>query len=139
MTTVLITQRLQRDFADTSGPRSHASLLHASYSDAASLFGTIPSAGMEWLAGLGPIGRDQRHSPQSAQDLARFGRLVAEGELARDHHLQHELIHHIGSVRESALTGHPQWPQDPSRRTQAVARAVYRVPPSRSIRNPTVR
>ena len=83
MTTVLITQRLQRDFADTSGPRSHASLLHASYSDAASLFGTIPSAGMEWLAGLGPIGRDQRHSPQSAQDLARFGRLVAEGELAR--------------------------------------------------------
>jgi Transcriptional regulator PadR-like family len=40
--------------------------------------------------------------------------------------------------RGSALTGSPAVAAGPSRRTQAVAPTVYRVPPSRSIRNPTV-
>ena len=138
MTTVLITQCLQCDFADPIGPHDPpANLLPAGSSDAAHhLAGRARrSDGMAQANRAGSASR----CPGVRQDLALFGRLVAEGELARDHHLQHELIHHIGSVRESALTGHPQWPQDPSRRTQAVARAVYRVPPSRSIRNPTVR
>ena len=58
MTTVLITQCLQRDFVDPIGPHDPLpNLLHVGYSEAARLLGPEPAAGplaqlIQWARGL---------------------------------------------------------------------------------------
>ena len=77
MTTVLIAHCFERDSADPIGR-------------------------------LRPTGRDRRHTapashrPGVRQDLALFGRLVAEGEVARDHR-QHELTNLV--EKQNDLSG----------------------------------
>src|SRR6266436_8703083 len=67
MTTVLITQCLQRDFVDPIGPRDPLpNLLHVGYSEAARLLGPEPAAGpmaqlIVWARGLAPDAIDLIH------------------------------------------------------------------------------
>ena len=96
MTTVLITECLQRDSADPIGPHDPPpSLLPVGYSDAARPLGPSPSAGWGWVPGSDPTGRDRRHTASACARLwRRSGVSWPTGKAARDH-LQHELIHRV--------------------------------------------
>jgi len=73
MTTVLITQCLQRDFVDPTGPHDPLpNLLHVGYSEAVRLLGSEPPAGpmaqlIDWARQPAP----RRHRPHSHPRLAR--------------------------------------------------------------------
>ena len=87
MTTVLITQCLQRDFVDPIGPHDPLpNLLHVGYSEADRLLGSDPSAGpmaqlIDWARGLTENSIDFIHirdwhdpdDPAQREHLERFG------------------------------------------------------------------
>jgi nicotinamidase-related amidase len=87
MTTVLITQCLQRDFVDPIGPHDPLpNLLHVGYSEAARLLGPEPPAGplaqlIDWARSLAPDCIDLIHirdwhdpgDPAQREHLQRFG------------------------------------------------------------------
>jgi nicotinamidase-related amidase/aminoglycoside phosphotransferase (APT) family kinase protein len=93
MTTVLITQCLQRDFADPIGPHDPLpNLLHVGYSEAARLLGPEPSAGpmaqlIDWARSLAPDAIDLIHirdwhdpgDPAQREHLERFGAHCIKG------------------------------------------------------------
>jgi len=93
MTTVLITQCLQRDFVDPIGPHDPLpNLLHVGYSEAARLLGPEPSAGplaqlIEWARSLPADAIDLIHirdwhdpdDPAQREHLARFGAHCLQG------------------------------------------------------------
>jgi nicotinamidase-related amidase/aminoglycoside phosphotransferase (APT) family kinase protein len=93
MTTVLITQCLQRDFVDPIGPSEPLpNLLHIGYSEAVRLLGTDPSVGplaqlIEWAHDLPSDGIDlihirDWHDPDDAaqrEHLHRFGPHCLQG------------------------------------------------------------
>jgi protein-tyrosine phosphatase/nicotinamidase-related amidase/aminoglycoside phosphotransferase (APT) family kinase protein len=93
MTTVLITQCLQRDFADPIGPHDPLpNLLHVGYSEAARLLGPQPSAGpmaqlIDWARSLPPDAIDLIHirdwhdpgDPVQREHLDRFGAHCLQG------------------------------------------------------------
>ena len=90
MTTVLITQCLQRDFVDPIGPHDPLpNLLHVGYSEAARLLGPEPTAGpmaqlIGWARGLPADAIDLIHirdwhdpdDPAQREHLQRFGPLI---------------------------------------------------------------
>src|SRR5438128_11238713 len=87
MATVLITQRLQRDFVDPIGPHDPLpNLLHVGYSEATRLLGPEPAAGplaqlIQWARGLPSDAIDLVHirdwhdaaDPAQCEHLMRFG------------------------------------------------------------------
>jgi protein-tyrosine phosphatase/nicotinamidase-related amidase len=93
MTTVLITQCLQRDFVDPIGPHDPLpNLLHVGYSEAARLLGPEPSAGpmaqlIDWARSLDPDAIDLIHirdwhdadDPAQREHLERFGAHCIKG------------------------------------------------------------
>ena len=93
MTTVLITQCLQRDFVDPIGPHDPLpNLLHVGYSEAARLLGPEPSAGpmaqlIDWARGLASDAIDLLHirdwhdpdDPAQREHLERFGAHCIKG------------------------------------------------------------
>src|SRR5215470_17513511 len=93
MTTVLITQCLQRDFVDPLGAHDPLpNLLHVGYSEAARLLGPEPSAGplaqlIGWARGLAPGAIDLIHirdwhdpdDPAQREHLQRFGAHCLKG------------------------------------------------------------
>jgi nicotinamidase-related amidase len=93
MTTVLITQCLQRDFVDPIGPSDPLpNLLHVGYSEAVRLLGADPSAGplaqlIEWVRELPPAEIDLIHirdwhdpeDPAQREHLRRFGPHCLQG------------------------------------------------------------
>jgi nicotinamidase-related amidase len=93
MTTVLITQCLQRDFADPIGAYDPLpNLLHVGYSEAARLLGPEPSAGplaqlIDWARSLAPDAIDLIHirdwhdpnDPAQREHLQRFGAHCLQG------------------------------------------------------------
>jgi nicotinamidase-related amidase/aminoglycoside phosphotransferase (APT) family kinase protein len=93
MTTVLITQCLQRDFVDPIGPHDPLpNLLHVGYSEAARLLGPEPSAGpmaqlIDWARSLAPDAIDLIHlrdwhdpgDPAQREHLERFGAHCLQG------------------------------------------------------------
>ena len=93
MTTVLITQCLQRDFVDPIGPHDPLpNLLHVGYSEAARLLGPEPSAGpmaqlIDWARGLAPDAIDLIHirdwhdpnDPAQREHLEYFGAHCIQG------------------------------------------------------------
>ena len=93
MTTVLITQCLQRDFVDPIGAHDRLpNLLHVGYSEAARLLGPEPSAGpmaqlIDWARGLAPDAIDLIHirdwhdpgDPAQREHLQRFGAHCLQG------------------------------------------------------------
>jgi len=93
MTTVLITQCLQRDFVDPIGPHDPLpNLLHVGYSEAARLLGPDPPAGpmaqlVGWARSLAPDAIDLIHirdwhnpsDPAQREHLERFGAHCIEG------------------------------------------------------------
>jgi protein-tyrosine phosphatase/nicotinamidase-related amidase/aminoglycoside phosphotransferase (APT) family kinase protein len=93
MTTVLITQCLQRDFVDPIGPYDPLpNLLHVGYSEAARLLGPEPSAGpmaqlIDWTRSLPPGAIDLVHirdwhdadDPAQREHLERFGAHCIKG------------------------------------------------------------
>ncbi len=93
MTTVLITQCLQRDFVDPIGAHdSLPNLLHVGYSEAARLLGPEPSAGpmaqlIDWARSLAPDVIDFIHirdwhdanDPAQREHLERFGAHCLQG------------------------------------------------------------
>jgi len=97
MTTVLITQCLQRDFVDPIGPHDPLpNLLHVGYSEAARLLGPEPAAGplaqlIDWARGLAPDAIDLIHirdwhdpgDPAQREHLQRFGAHCLQGSPGR--------------------------------------------------------
>ena len=93
MTTVLITQCLQRDFADPIGPHDRLpNLLHVGYSEAARMLGPEPAAGpmaqlIGWARSLALDAIDLIHirdwhdpgDPAQREHLARFGAHCLQG------------------------------------------------------------
>jgi protein-tyrosine phosphatase/nicotinamidase-related amidase/aminoglycoside phosphotransferase (APT) family kinase protein len=93
MTTVLITQCLQRDFVDPIGPHDPLpNLLHVGYSEAARLLGPEPPAGpmaqlIDWARSLPPDVIDLIHirdwhdpgDPAQREHLERFGAHCIKG------------------------------------------------------------
>jgi protein-tyrosine phosphatase/nicotinamidase-related amidase len=93
MTTVLITQCLQRDFVDPIGPYDPLpNLLHVGYSEADRLLGSEPSAGpmaqlIDWARSLAPDAIDLIHirdwhdpdDPAQREHLERFGAHCIQG------------------------------------------------------------
>lgn len=93
MSTVLITQCLQRDFADPIGRHDPLpNLLHVGYSEAARLLGPEPAAGpmaqlIGWARGLAPDAIDLIHirdwhdpsDPAQREHLQRFGAHCIKG------------------------------------------------------------
>jgi nicotinamidase-related amidase/aminoglycoside phosphotransferase (APT) family kinase protein len=93
MTTVLITQCLQRDFVDPIGPHDPLpNLLHVGYSEAARLLGPEPPAGpmaqlIDWARSLAPDAIDLIHirdwhdpgDPAQREHLQRFGAHCLQG------------------------------------------------------------
>ena len=93
MTTVLITQCLQRDFVDLIGPHDPLpNLLHVGYSEAARLLGPEPLAGpmaqlIDWARSLAPDVIDLIHirdwhdpgDPAQREHLERFGTHCIKG------------------------------------------------------------
>jgi protein-tyrosine phosphatase/nicotinamidase-related amidase/aminoglycoside phosphotransferase (APT) family kinase protein len=93
MTTVLITQCLQRDFVDPIGPHDPLpNLLHVGYSEAARLLGPEPPAGpmaqlIDWARSLAPDVIDLIHirdwhdpgDPAQHEHLERFGAHCIKG------------------------------------------------------------
>src|SRR5215470_9986938 len=93
MTTVLITQCLQRDFVDPIGPHDPLpNLLHVGYSEAARLLGLEPSAGpmaqlIDWARGLASDAIDLIHirdwhdpnDPAQREHLEYFGAHCIQG------------------------------------------------------------
>jgi nicotinamidase-related amidase len=93
MTTVLITQCLQRDFIDPIGPHDPLpNLLHVGYTEAARLLGADPSVGplaqlIEWARGQPPDAIDLIHirdwhdpdDPAQKEHLRQFGSHCIKG------------------------------------------------------------
>ena len=93
MTTVLITQCLQRDFVDPIGPHDPLpNLLHVGYGEAARLLGPEPSAGpmaqlIDWARSLPSAAIDLIHirdwhdpdDPAQREHLERFGAHCLQG------------------------------------------------------------
>lgn len=93
MTTVLITQCLQRDFVDPIGPHDPLpNLLHVGYSEAARMLGPEPPAGpmaqlIGWARSLAPDAIDLIHirdwhdpgDPAQREHLQRFGAHCLQG------------------------------------------------------------
>jgi protein-tyrosine phosphatase/nicotinamidase-related amidase/aminoglycoside phosphotransferase (APT) family kinase protein len=93
MTTVLITQCLQRDFVDPIGPHDPLpNLLHVGYGEAARLLGPAPSAGpmaqlIDWARSLPSAAIDLIHirdwhdpdDPAQREHLERFGAHCLQG------------------------------------------------------------
>jgi protein-tyrosine phosphatase/nicotinamidase-related amidase/aminoglycoside phosphotransferase (APT) family kinase protein len=93
MTTILITQCLQRDFVDPIGPHDPLpNLLHVGYSEAARLLGPEPSAGplaqlIDWARSLPSDAINLIHirdwhdpdDPAQQEHLARFGAHCLQG------------------------------------------------------------
>ena len=93
MTTVLITQCLQRDFVNPIGPYDPLpNLLHVGYGEAARLLGPEPSAGpmaqlIDWARSLPPAAIDLIHirdwhdpdDPAQREHLERFGAHCLQG------------------------------------------------------------
>ena len=95
MTTVLITQCLQRDFVDPIGPHDPLpNLLHVGYSEAIRLLGPEPSVGplaqlIDWAHGLSSDAIDLIHirdwhdpdDPAQREHLRRFGAHCLQGSI----------------------------------------------------------
>src|SRR5690349_2490308 len=95
MTTVLITQCLQRDFVDPIGPHDPLpNLLHVGYSESTRLLGPEPAAGplaqlIEWARGLSSDAMDLVHirdwhdanDPAQREHLVRFGAHCIKGTI----------------------------------------------------------
>lgn len=93
MSTVLITQCLQRDFVDPIGPHDPLpNLLHVGYGEAARLLGPEPAAGplaqlIHWARGLAPGAIDLMHirdwhdprDPAQREHLEQFGAHCLQG------------------------------------------------------------
>src|SRR5262252_6284435 len=93
MTTVLITQCLERDSADPIGPHDPCQPRPVGSSEAARLLAE-PAGGRGWLAGSGPTGPDRRHTASACARLWRRPSVWWPKAKQRDH-LQHELVHRI--------------------------------------------